>query len=311
MAYGDTVITEQKIQLALSQFIRSIQSFDSPYDLGRTQVSHDSLDFPNFSQNQNLGKTLFITPAIFNNNGSRIGGGLGCANCHRPPEFDIVPDSKSNGVVFTPGSTRPTGGVDTVVFKSPSLRDVVNQAGTVNGRLMHTANFRNLTMVLNHYNRINLFPQVPGIADAIDTRLLPNGRPQNLNMTNQERNQVISFLGTLTGTNIYTDEKWSNPFDENGDLEILDSPLFTNTEEIGTMAFKIYPNPVSHELTIEGTINNKIIEVYTLEGKLLQSIKPTDEKIRIPFVGYNSGIYMITLKEANGTKTRTYKFIKN
>ena len=162
LAFGDTLITEQKMQLALSQFIRSIQSFDSPYDVGRAQVDHDSLPFPNFNQQQNNGKSLFITPAIFNNNGLRIGGGFGCASCHRPPEFDIDPNSKSNGVVFTPGNTMPNGGVDTIVFKSPSLRDVVDQNGEVNGRLMHTANFVSLTNVLNHYDRINLFPQVPG-----------------------------------------------------------------------------------------------------------------------------------------------------
>ena len=69
LAFGDTLITEQKMQLALSQFIRSIQSFDSPYDVGRAQVDHDSLPFPNFNQQQNNGKSLFITPAIFNNNG--------------------------------------------------------------------------------------------------------------------------------------------------------------------------------------------------------------------------------------------------
>ena len=228
LAYGDTIITEQKMQLAMAQFIRSIQSFDSPYDIGRAQVDNDTVPFPNFNQQQNNGKSLFITPAIFNNDGLRIGGGFGCANCHTPPEFDIIPDSKSNGVVFTPGSTMPNGGVDTIVFKSPSLRDVVNANGEVNGRLMHTANFVSLTNVLNHYDRINLFPQVPGIADAIDERLLPNGNPQDLNMTNQERNRVIAFLGTLTGTDVYTNEKWSDPFDDNGNLEILNSPFTTS-----------------------------------------------------------------------------------
>jgi cytochrome c peroxidase len=33
--YGSETVSENKIQLALAQFIRSIQSFDSKYDAGR------------------------------------------------------------------------------------------------------------------------------------------------------------------------------------------------------------------------------------------------------------------------------------
>ncbi len=310
LSFGDTIITEQKIQLALSQFIRSIQSFDSPYDVGRAQVAHDSIPFPNYTAQQNNGKSLFLEPAIFNNNGLRIGGGFGCANCHRPPEFDIVPDSKSNGVVFTPGSTNPNGGVDTVVFKSPSLRDVVDQNGNVNGRLMHTANFVSLTNVLNHYDRINLFPQVQGLADAIDERLLPNGRPQDLDMSNQERNQVIRFLETLTGTDVYTNEKWSDPFDENGNLDILNSPLLTSTVNVEKVEYNIYPNPVINELNVQGNLESKIIEIYSLDGKLLYIATQTKGGTSIPFHNYAPGMYLIIIKDKDGTKLSSNKIIK-
>ena len=99
--YGDADVTEERIQRAIAQFIRSIQSFDSRYDDGRRQVGNDSDPFPNFSQRENLGKQLFMTPAMFNTMGVRIDGGLGCANCHQPPEFDIEPDAQSNGVIVT------------------------------------------------------------------------------------------------------------------------------------------------------------------------------------------------------------------
>lgn len=310
LAFGDTLITEQKMQLALSQFIRSIQSFDSPYDVGRAQVDHDSLPFPNFNQQQNNGKSLFITPAIFNNNGLRIGGGFGCASCHRPPEFDIDPNSKSNGVVFTPGNTMPNGGVDTIVFKSPSLRDVVDQNGEVNGRLMHTANFVSLTNVLNHYDRINLFPQVPGIAAAIDERLLPNGRPQDLNMTNQERNRVITFLGTLTGTDVYTNEKWSNPFDDNGNIEIVNSPLLTSTDNFDEIEFNIYPNPTANHLNIEGDLKNKTFEIYQNDN-LVKVIKSESQNMQLSLNGFASGVYLILIRDMNNKIITTKRIIKN
>lgn len=81
-AFGSTSITEEKMQLALAQFIRSIQSFDAKYDEGRAQVNNDGADFPNFSVAENSGKQLFLAPPQFNGNGVRIGGGAGCGVCH-------------------------------------------------------------------------------------------------------------------------------------------------------------------------------------------------------------------------------------
>lgn len=310
LTFGDTLITEDKMQLALSQFIRSIQSFDAPYDIGRAQVDDDSIDFPNYSPQENMGKSLFITPPIFDDEGLRIGGGFGCASCHVPPEFNIDPSSKSNGVVFTPGSTTPNGGVDTIVTKSPSLRDIVNQDGVVNGNLMHTANFANLTNVLNHYDRINLFPQVPGIADAIDPRLIPNGNRQDLNMTNQERNRVIRFLETLTGVDVYVNEKWSDPFDENGNLEIINSPLITSTQDFENINFKVYPNPVIDKLNIQGDIDEKIIEIYDVDGSTIQSMVLNNDQISIPFERFIPGFYTVVLKDEKGNQLASQRIVK-
>ena len=46
----------------------------------------------------------------------------------------------------------------------------------------------------------------------LDPKLKPNGIGQKLNFNAQEVNALIAFLRTLTGKNIYTDPKWSNPF---------------------------------------------------------------------------------------------------
>jgi cytochrome c peroxidase len=48
--YGDTVITESCIQNALSQFIRSIYSFDSRFDMGLAAATNLNATFQNFSQ---------------------------------------------------------------------------------------------------------------------------------------------------------------------------------------------------------------------------------------------------------------------
>lgn len=68
-AYGNQEITEIKIQTALAQFIRSIQSFDSKYDTGRTLAPNYGAPFSNFTQQENQGKNLFLTPPTFNVSG--------------------------------------------------------------------------------------------------------------------------------------------------------------------------------------------------------------------------------------------------
>jgi cytochrome c peroxidase len=45
-----------------------------------------------------------------------------------------------------------------------------------------------------------------------DPRLTPGGIGQQLNLTTTEVNAVIAFLRTLSGTDVYTNAKWSNPF---------------------------------------------------------------------------------------------------
>ncbi len=201
--YGDSEITENRIQQSLAQFVSSIQSFDSKYDTGRAQANTEEEDFVNFTEDENRGKSLFLGTPQFDGNSNRVFGGLGCAGCHRPPEFDIDPNSQNNGVILD-----LTGGFDFTNTKAPSLRDLVGPEGTSNSGLMHTGGFVGIQQVLTHYNIVN---EVQG-NDNLDERLNPFGQGQRLNITNQEASQVIAFLRTLTGSNLYTDPKWSDPF---------------------------------------------------------------------------------------------------
>ena len=188
--FGDDNITESRIQDSLAQFIRSIQSFDSRYDQGRQAVVDDNMNFPNFTADENAGKTLFIR--------RRNEGGADCAGCHRPPEFGIRSNSRNNGVIAVFGSSA----TDTTITRSPSLRDLVKPNGGSNGAFMHDASLATLTDVVNHYST--------GISSNpnLDNRL--DG--PNLNLSTAQINQLVAFMRTLSGTNIYTDEKWSDPF---------------------------------------------------------------------------------------------------
>jgi len=204
-AFGSPEVTESRIQESLANFIRSIQSFDSKYDLGRAQVGNDAAPFPNFTTQENLGKQLFLTPPVFDGTGTRINGGVGCQGCHQAPEFDIDPNSRNNGIIrpLVPGT-----GQELFITRAPTLRDAVNSSGGSNGPFMHSANLESLQNAIGHYNNI---PAQPGNTN-LDPRLAPGGNGQKLNLTGTEISAIVAFLQTLSGRDVYTNEKWSDPF---------------------------------------------------------------------------------------------------
>jgi cytochrome c peroxidase len=220
LTFGDSAITEARVQQALAQFVRSIQSFDSRYDAGRAAVANDNAQFPNFTPAENAGKQIFLAPPNQ--------GGAGCAGCHAPPEFDIDPNSRNNGVI-----TKIGGGTDLTNTRSPSLRDLLGPAGQSNGPFMHDGSFPTLAGVIDHYNAI------PGDNVNLDNRLRRPGGVQNLNLTQQQKNNLEAFLRTLTGTAVYTDPKWSDPFDAEGQLSLIVLPpaaITVEKREDGTAA---------------------------------------------------------------------------
>jgi cytochrome c peroxidase len=205
LAFGSSAVTEPRMQQALAAFIRSIQSFDSKFDVGRATAANDAAPFQNFTAQENLGKQLFLTPPVFNPNSVRISGGAGCQGCHAAPEFDIDPNTRNNGVVR---KIAAGGALDLTNTRSPSLRDVVNSTGGSNGPFMHNGVFATLQNVMGHYNTL---PIVQG-NNSLDARLMPGGIGQNLNLTPAETAALVAFVRTLSGRDVYTNEKWSDPF---------------------------------------------------------------------------------------------------
>jgi cytochrome c peroxidase len=202
-AFNSAEITELKIQTALTQFIKSIQSFDSKFDQGRINTNNNGQLFTNYTAEENQGKDLFLRPPTFNNQGERVNGGIGCASCHQAPEFSINPNVLNNGIISTISGI----GADQDITRSPTLRDIVKSNGSANGAFMHNALSVNLETILDHYDAISTDGNT-----NLDPRLTPGGNPQQLQLTSLEKQAVISFIKTLSGTDVYTNEKWSNPF---------------------------------------------------------------------------------------------------
>ena len=202
---GDSTVTLGKMGLALTDFVNSIESFDTKFDDGFTTIAALNQPFQNFTAQENQGKALFLAPPNVDINGIRTGGGAGCAGCHQPPEFDIDPNSRNNGVDHVAGDPASADFTNT---RSPSLRDVIGPNGQPNGPMMHTGDFIEFQTVIEHYNEV--------IADVnnntLDLRLRRGPNRLQLELTANERTALEAFVKTLTGSDVYTDSRWSNPF---------------------------------------------------------------------------------------------------
>ncbi len=198
--YKDPAVTSERVRESLLHFVSSIQSFDSRYDEGRAMVTREVDPFPTFSASENRGKSLFVDNSIFAPGAVRIGGGLGCGICHRPPEFDMSPASLNNGFIEAIG-----GGQELRIVRAPTLRDLMRPDGSLNGKLMHTGSLT-LRQVLEHYNSRT------ALNANLDPRLRPEGRAKDLRMNAQEFDDMMAFMRTLSGARLYSDPKWSDPF---------------------------------------------------------------------------------------------------
>lgn len=250
LVYGDTVITEERVQNALAQFVRSIHSFDSKFDIGLAQAPNLNAPFQNFTAQENQGKTLFINPPN--------AGGAGCQGCHRAPEFDIDPNAQNNGVLADANNPNV---LDLTNTRAPSLRDLFNPQGVLNGPLMHNGDFRTIEGVVDHYN---LVPQNPNNTN-LDNRL--RGPGGNLQLSQNQKDALIAFLKTLSSQEIYTHEKWSDPFDENGNLELI-----TGLKNLANskLEFYCYPNPTGNYLNVQTGKGDMRLSIYNQAGELLR-----------------------------------------
>lgn len=211
-AFGDSEVTVERISFALAQFVRSIASYQSPWDEGVQLVGGEvDQDFPNYTAEQNRGKDLFF-------------GQARCGTCHMPgnpltppppggqagptdnlalwyvdePVNNGLFDDDDDGYGETTGAAQDAG-----KFKSPSLRNV-----SLTAPYMHDGRFASLLEVVEHYDSgVENHPN-------LDRRLRnpQTNMPQRLGLSAEDRGALVSFLETLEDPTMAEDPRWADPF---------------------------------------------------------------------------------------------------
>ncbi|MBC9908856.1 cytochrome-c peroxidase [Chitinophaga varians] len=199
-AFGDEKVTSPRIANALSQFIRSIVSFQSKYDQGLAgNLSNLTAD---------------------EKNGLRLLQVNFCTECHsdlsttqygKLPSFLIADNTGintgfgSNNGLEADYTDKGIGEIthkpaDQGTFKIPSLRNVALTAP-----YMHDGRFATLEDVLEHYN--HGIKGNPNIGIQLASRA-GSGVP----LTTKDKSDIIAFLKTLTDEQLVKDPKYADPF---------------------------------------------------------------------------------------------------
>ena len=151
-----------------------------------------------------------------------------------------------------------------LLTRSPSLRDAFDANGDAIAGVMHNAlvgHTQDIDGVLDHYNSF----VVETGNNNIDPVLTPGGNPQQLNMTQTERDAVKAFLLTLSGSSVYTDERWSDPFDANGNLTVIGGT--TNIAEQNKSSLQVYPNPAQNFIQLSGLQASAQVAIFDFTGR--------------------------------------------
>jgi cytochrome c peroxidase len=194
--FNTSEISPVEITKALEQFMVSIVSFNSKIDqlFGRT----DTLNVIDASALRGL--NLFMKPVE--------DGGADCFHCHSNIPFfgntSLNGSMANNGLssVFTDkGLGRITGKpTDEGKFKIPSLRNV-----ELTAPYMHDGRFATLEDVIDFYSDGMNF-------DSPNLDINISAHDAQLNLSQQEKEDLIAFLKSLTDTEFINNPKYKNPF---------------------------------------------------------------------------------------------------
>jgi len=178
-AFGDETINTQRMTKALSQFMVTMVSANSKYDMVKNGMA-------TFSLPEQLGYNLFLSK--------------GCGKCHTEPLFTDL-SYRNTGLPIDPTNidigrmTITSNKADSLKFKVPSLRNL-----TLTYPYMHDGRMVSIDQVLEHYRS--------GVINGPTTDSLVRNK---IPLSNFEIGQIKAFLYTLTDTAFVKNSAFSQP----------------------------------------------------------------------------------------------------
>ncbi len=190
-AFGTPDVTSDRIAKSLAQFVRSLISYRSKFDVGVQS------NFQNFTAQEQRGRAIFT---------GRDGN---CATCHETRTQFIAERPENNGLdaVSTTdlGLAEVTNNPrDAGRFRVPSLRNI-----ELTAPYMHDGRLLTLEDVVEHYN--SGVQAHPNLSNQLRAN---NGQntPRRLNLSTSDKQALVAFLKTLTDTEFTKDTRFANPF---------------------------------------------------------------------------------------------------
>lgn len=190
--FGTDEINSKRISFALEQFMHSITSNSSKYDafLKDTMV---------FSDSEKRGLKLFTLEynAFFPDK-----SGADCMHCHSGFNFEnnkyMNNGLDAEGDIKDEGRSKVTNNAnDKGKFKVPSLRNA-----SITPPYMHDGRFKTLEQVVEHYN--SEIKTSATLDPAIEQT-----RNKGLQLTEQNKMDLVAFLKTLTDKELTTNKEFS------------------------------------------------------------------------------------------------------
>jgi cytochrome c peroxidase len=196
-AFGEPGVDSVKASKAIAQFIRTMVSAESKFDLiykyanGIPLTSNEAILFQDVTPEELAGYDLFMSL-----------NGADCMHCHNGPlmQVQIYSNNGMDATFTDPGRMGVTGNPnDNGRFKVPTLRNIGYSAP-----YMHDGRFATLDEVINHYSEGLVY------SPTIDTNMefLVHGGVQ---LSDEEKIYLKAFLLTMNDPKFISNPKFSNP----------------------------------------------------------------------------------------------------
>jgi cytochrome c peroxidase len=200
-AFGSFDVTEDLVLEAIANFINAMGSYDSKFD---QNANNSAIDYSNNTYVFAANFTTSFTAA--ENRGKQVYNTY-CASCHSGNMGRPLLQLANNGLDLNTADDEGVGAISGIAaengtFKVPTLRNIVYSAP-----YMHDGRFKTLDEVLEHYS--SGVQNHPNLSANLKTA---NGEPLKMNFSQEQRQDLIAFLNTLSDDHQRTDEQFSNPF---------------------------------------------------------------------------------------------------